>query len=229
LTPETLDLIAVPEEDSIEVVTLADRLHAIGDVPTQRILTTSRLPTVNDVVRLADGEPKHLCELVDGFLVEKAMGWRESFIGAELLTMLGAFVREQRHRPGMIAGEQVMTELSPGQVRMPDVAFYSWARFPNGVPDESAPAVAPDLAVEVLSPGNTPGEMERKRKDYFAAGVRLYWEVDIRTRTVDVYTSPAKPNRLDQNATLTGGDVLPGFEVKLADLFRILDEPAKNS
>ncbi len=74
---------------------------------------------------------------------------------------------------------------------MPDVAFMSWDRLPGKtVPDEAIPELAPDLAIEVLSAGNTKGEMERKLKDYFFAGVRLVWYIDWRRRTAEVYTSP---------------------------------------
>ena len=81
------------------------------------------------------------------------------------------------------------------------------------------PAVAPDLAVEVLSEGNTEGEMRRKLQDYFTAGVRLVWYIDPRTRTAAVYTSPEQCTVLGENDMLTGGDVLPGFELPLRELF----------
>jgi Uma2 family endonuclease len=78
--------------------------------------------------------------------------------------------------------------------------------------------------VEVLSEGNTAAEMERKLDDYFRAGVRLVWLVDCDRRTVTVYTSRADSQVLDTSAVLTGGDVLPGFELPLGELFAELDE-----
>ena len=96
----------------------------------------------------------------------------------------------------------------------------SWDRFPGGkLPKTPIPAVAPDLAVEVLSDSNTEGEMRRKLQDYFTAGVRLVWYVDPRTRTAAVYTSPEQCTVFDENGVLTGGDVLPGFELPLRELF----------
>ena len=69
--------------------------------------------------------------------------------------------------------------LFPGLVRIPDIAFVSWARIPGGrMPKEPIPDLVPDLAVEVLSPSNTPREMALKRRHYFEAGVRLVWIVD---------------------------------------------------
>jgi Uma2 family endonuclease len=83
--------------------------------------------------------------------------------------------------------------------------------------------VSPDLAVEVLSEGNTAAEMDRKRREYFTSGTRLVWEVDPNTRTVAVYTSPEGPLVLDADQTLDGGAVLPGFTLRLATLFAELD------
>jgi Uma2 family endonuclease len=83
--------------------------------------------------------------------------------------------------------------------------------------------VVPDLAVEVLSKSNSPREMARKRDEYFRAGVRLVWEIDPRTRTVRVYTAVDLFEVLTVADTLTGGDVLLGFTLPLADLFADLD------
>src|SRR5206468_1626606 len=79
---------------------------------------------------------------------------------------------------------------------------------------------APDLAVEVLSKGNTRAEMDRKLREYFAAGVRLVWLIDPKTRTARVHTSPEEMTRLGEGDTLDGGDVLPGFALPLRDLLR---------
>ena len=76
----------------------------------------------------------------------------------------------------IVVGEAGMMRISQGLVRIPDVSFVSWDRLPEGkVPSEPIPALAPDLAVEVLSQGNTAKEMNRKRREYFEAGVRLVW------------------------------------------------------
>ena len=79
--------------------------------------------------------------------------------------------------------------------------------------------LAPDLAVEVLSEGNTKGEMERKLKDYFFAGVRLVWYIDLKKRTAAVYTSPDEGATLTEDQSLDGGAVLPGFRLSLRKLF----------
>lgn len=75
---------------------------------------------------------------------------------------------------GLVTGEAGMMRLAPGLVRITDVPFISWERFPGRrVPTEPIPDLAPDLAVDVLSERNTEGEMSRKRREYFDAGVRL--------------------------------------------------------
>jgi Uma2 family endonuclease len=91
------------------------------------------------------------------------------------------------------------------------------------VPEAPIPDLAPDLAVEVLSESNTAAEMARKREEYFAAGVRLVWLVDPRSRTVTVHDAEGRSTTLDETATLDGGAVLPGFAMPLRDLFAELD------
>jgi Uma2 family endonuclease len=159
-----------------------------------------------------------ICELVDGVLVEKTMGYMESLLAGAIVEFLRRFVR--KHNLGIVLPPDGTLEILPGQVRIPDVCFLSWDRFPGGkLPKTPIPAVAPDLAVEVLSESNSEGEMRRKLQDYFTAGVRLVWYVDPRDRTAAVYTSPEQCTVLDEDAILTGGDVLPGFELSLRELF----------
>ncbi|HEX8200111.1 MAG TPA: Uma2 family endonuclease, partial [Isosphaeraceae bacterium] len=110
--------------------------------------------------------------------------------------------------------------LFPGLVRIPDVSFISWERYPKPTGRRVAiPDLAPDLAVEVLSKGNTRKEMERKLGEYFRAGVRLVWYADPKARTARVYTAPDRCVLLREDDTLDGGDVLPGFRLPIRDWF----------
>ena len=110
------------------------------------------------------------------------------------------------------------------QVRGPDVAFVSWQRLPEGkVPDAAVPEIVPDIAIEVLSEGNTYAEMSRKRREYFHAGVRQVWMVDPNERTVAVYTDVMRYEILDEQAELSGGDILPGLVIRLSEVFGELD------
>src|SRR5205085_207857 len=83
----------------------------------------------------------------------------------------------------------------------------------------SVAGFAPDLAIEILSKSNTRAEMARKRRAYFAGGTRAVWEINPRRRTVTVYTNPISSDRLIETDTLDGGDVLPGFKLRLSELF----------
>lgn len=213
--------IATPRIES-----LADILRKLGDVPTTRIRYRPYpgTATAADVVAIHDREGR-LFELVEGVLVEKAMGLRESFLAMAIGEFLRQFVRPRRL--GIVVGPDGMMEISDDLVRMPDVSFISWQRLPGGkVPEEPIPKVVPDLAVEVLSLSNTVAEIKRKRKEYFKAGVSMMWIVDPRARTVTVYLSLRKFFVLTAEDTLDGGDVLPGFKLPLRELFAELDEQA---
>src|SRR5262245_42142151 len=205
------------------IVTLADLLEQLGDIALARVRFRP-LPgtaTETDVLTIHDREDR-LYELVDGVLVEKAMGFRESLLAGMLIEILRGFVRARNL--GLVTAPDGMMRLVAGLVCIPDVAFISWDRFPNRrVPTEPIPDVAPNLAVEVLSAGNTPGEMARKRQDYFAAGVHLGWQIDPNARTVEVFTAPDQSTGLNETQTLTGGTVLPGFTLPLQALFGELD------
>lgn len=200
-------------------LTLADLVDRFGPLPAGRILTlpVPGTATEQDVIDIHDREHR-LCELVDGVLLEKTVGYGESYLAAELLRLLGNHVKSAKL--GIVTGEAGMIRLFPGLVRIPDAAFASRERFGDGgLPKEALPSLVPDLAVEVLSRGNTAQEMARKLDDYFDAGVRLVWYVDPRKRTVQTYTGREEVFVLGEHDTLTGGDVLPGFSVALRDLF----------
>jgi Uma2 family endonuclease len=208
---------------TVTIETLADLLEQLGGIAPNRVRVRPALGTATeeDVLAIHDREGR-LYELLDGVLVEKAMGLRESYLASILITILWAFVGPRNL--GIVTGEAGMMRLMAGLVRIPDVAFLTWHRLPNRrVPTEPLPDVAPDLAVEVLSAGNTPGEMARKRQEYFAAGVQVVWIVDPSTRIVEVFTAPDQSTVFHEAQTLEGGTVLPGFTLPLQECFGALD------
>jgi Uma2 family endonuclease len=211
-----------PVADPID--TLADLLDRLGGIPLERIRFRPAPGTATEADALAAAEApcKRLCELVDGVLVEKPMGFREALLAFFLGKLLDDFVRPRNL--GLVTGADGTIRLFPGLLRIPDVAFTSWTRLPGRrVPADAVPRLAPDLAVEVLSASNTPGEMARKRQEYFAAGVVLVWQIDPEARTVEVYTTADVFTTLGERDTLNGGAVLPGFTLPLSDLFAELD------
>ena len=135
----------------------------------------------------------------------------------------GTRLRTAREAAGLsIDAVAQQLKLAPRQVQA--LEDDDWERLPGRrIPSEPIPDLAPDLAVEVLSPGNTPGEMARKRQEYFAAGVRLVWLVDPEARTVEVYTDPEQSTVRHEADTLEGGAVLPGFALPLRELFAELE------
>jgi Uma2 family endonuclease len=204
--------------------TLADWLLRLGDIPPHRI-RMKPLPgqaTEKDLLRIQAREDR-ICELVDGVLVEKPLGFLAARLAAILLNYLEVFCTQ--HDLGVILTPDAFIRLGRKLVRAPDVAFYSWRHFPNKkMPTTPIPTLVPELAVEVLSDSNTVQEMRRKRREYFAAGVQVVWLIDPDTRTAQVFTAPDRGIILDESQSLDGGSVLPGFTLALKDLFASLPE-----
>ena len=203
--------------------TVADIFDRFGPIALRRIRTDPPpgSATEQDVIDIHDRE-KRCYELVDGVLVEKTMGLQESFLTVVIIKILGEYV--SRHQLGFILGPDGMARLAPGLVRIPDVSLVLWDQFPNRrVPRIPMLNFAPVLTVEVLSPSNTRQEMDRKLRDYFAAGVRLVWYVDPAARRIQTFTAVDQSNLLGDEETLTGGTVLPGFAVTLRELFAELE------
>jgi Uma2 family endonuclease len=199
--------------------TVADLLKALGGIPADRVRLdrTPGTATEQDVLDI-EARENRLCELVDGVLVEKVMGFHESRLTLDLIVFLKLYLRQ--HNLGVIAGADGMLKLTTGLMRIPDVSFVSWDRLPGRkLPPEPIPLLPIDLAVEVISKGNTRGEMERKLREYFAAGTLLVWFIYPKTRTARVYTAPGRSTRLGEDGVLDGDAVLPGFALPLRELF----------
>jgi Uma2 family endonuclease len=200
--------------------TVAELVQHLGGIPAARILLHP-LPgtaTEADVIAAESAREKRICELIDGVLVEKAMGGREALLAVVIARLLDEIV--EKHDLGIVLGPDATLRLWPGRVREPDVCFVSWDRLPgNEVPEEPIPDLAPNLAIEVLSRSNTTKEMQLKRRDYFQSGVLEVWEIQPKTQTAEVFTSPTKRRRIGKDGVLDGGDILPGFKLLLKELF----------
>ena len=198
-----------------KVRTVADLLKRLGNLPPDRVWfrPIPGTATEQDVIDI-EASQNRLCELVEGVLVEKTAGYFES----RLALLLGHFLEDflEEHDFGFVLGADGTVRLMPGLVRIPDVSFVSWDKVPNR---ELPAEPIPDLAVEVLSEGNTAEEMRRKLGEYFQVGVRLVWLIDPATRTAEVYTSPRKKTTIGKDGVLNGGTVLPGFRLSMQELF----------
>lgn len=173
--------------------------------------------TDKELAKLADDA---VSEFVDGRVVEKVMSTESTWTAARLTTHISIHLMQAG------AGGDVLVEQSfrcvpddPRGFRRPDVAFVAAGRVPTPAPGGPLP-FAPDLAVEVVSPTDGIEELETKLAEYRSAGVRLVWVVIPAVRTVRVYPLDGPDHALRAGDTLSGGDVLPGFAVPVADLFR---------
>lgn len=213
----------VLQQSRSSIRTLADLIDRLGGVPLDRVRFQPHpgTATIQDVIDVDQQEDK-LCELVEGVLLEKAMGAIESSLALFIGGLLNAFLIQRNL--GFALAPDGAVELTLGLVRVPDVSLIKWERVPGRKrPTEPIPAVVPNLAVEVLSQSNTSSEMAIKRDDYFSAGVELVWEVDPVARVVNVFTSPTQFVTLQAGDSLTGDPVLPGFILSIDDIFGEMD------
>jgi Uma2 family endonuclease len=129
------------------------------------------------------------------------------------------------HEMGELFGESTgfLLERDPDTVLCPDVAFIASRRLPpEGLGGRTFLALAPDLAVEVLSKSNRPGKVRGKVADYLRLGVRCVWVVDPRRRAVRIHTADGAERLVGEDGILDGGELLPGFRCPVAWLFAAL-------
>jgi Uma2 family endonuclease len=208
----------VAAEPRVSNWTVADLFDRFGPILLSRIRfdPAPGTATEDDVIEIRERETR-LFELVDGVLIEKTYDLWGSYLAA----LIAGFMASSPD--GIVLGADGMARLAPGLIRIPDLSFIPWERFPGRVvPREPMVGFAPDLAVEVLSPSNTVKEMDVKLRDYFRTGVRLVWYVDPEARTVRVFTGVDRVTTLDDSATLDGGDVLPGWSLAVGRIFERL-------
>ena len=169
-------------------------------------------------------EPQYqdrVLELVDGRLIEMSKPTRiHGVVTMRLALRIANFV--DTHNLGEVTvGDPgfVLERNADGRdtVRGLDIAFISISRE-LGPPDFSWYDLAPDLAVEVISPSNKTADTHRKVRQLLNAGARLIWLVYPASRTIEAHT-PDGAITLQENDTLSGGDVLPGFELRVGDIF----------
>jgi Uma2 family endonuclease len=145
-------------------------------------------------------------------------GFRHAAIAAEITALLRTFVKEWGLGIVTTAEGGFHIARDPDTVRAPDVGFVRADRACG----ELTPGFfqgPPDLAVEVVSPSNRPSEVLAKVQDWLAAGCRTVWLVDPAKRTVSVYDEQSEVATLSVSDELTGGEVVPGFCIPVADIF----------
>jgi Uma2 family endonuclease len=188
-------------------------------MPTAAIAAKRKAWTDEELEALPKDGHKH--ELLEGKLVMSPVPANHSTVCGRLLILLGTFV--QRHQLGEVYDSNAGFKLAANLLLSPDVAFVSAARRRKVLvaPDKFLRG-APDLAVEVLSPGDRLGQLHRKLDHYFAHGTRLAWLVNWKVEQVHIYTPDSIAALTRPQDVLTGGDVLPGFKCRLSRIFHPL-------
>ena len=188
------------------------------------MLPAPTIMTADDLLTLQ--LPDKRTELVRGRLVvrEPAGLWHGD-VAARVLVAISNYLAADRARQpsgvprGMVVAAETGFTLqrNPDTVRAPDVAFIRVDRLPPGTHSGFA-YFAPDLAVEVLSPSDRPGEVLAKVADWLTAGTALVWTIDPERRRARVYRADGSDTVLSRDDLLEGEDVLPGFRVSIAAL-----------
>src|SRR5262245_61388774 len=200
------------------VRTLADFLHWLGDVPAERVLLRPPpgLANASDALRV-ERQENRLCELVSGVLIEKRLGYKEASVAAALLAALEQHVQDKQL--GVVTGPEGLYRLGDHLVRAPSVAFCAEGTYRrDATPGEAVAGVVPQLVAEITD-GAAPSELDRRLADYFTAGVKLVWVIDLNRRTAAAHASPTKSKSIPANGALDAGRLLKGFKLPLRQLF----------
>ena len=179
--------------------------------------TQEKLMTAEELLLLPDDDMRY--ELVRGELIKMPpAGARHEGIAAQVMLRVGPFVAT-RGLGRVFGSPGFRLERNPDTVRAPDFAFVSTDRLPEGGIPDGYLDFAPDLVVEVISPSDRAGDVQEKIGEWLAAGARLLWAFYPKTRSVWVHRAHAEAVMLGPNDVIDGGDVLPGFSCRVADLF----------
>ena len=182
--------------------------------------TPTKLLTAEEFMAAEFGEGKF--ELVRGEIVDVTPPPmpQHGLVCANIAAILWTYSRESGHGFALSNDSAVVTERNPDSVRGPDVCFYSHARWPRSQVGNTLPPVPPDIAVEVVSPGNRLAEIQKKVSEYLGAGVSLVWVVYPEQRRVIVYRADAdEPMTLGAEAVIENLAELPGFRCSISDFF----------
>jgi Uma2 family endonuclease len=147
--------------------------------------------------------------------------WRHGAIISNVHGRIESYVR--RRKFGRLFGAETgfLIERNPDTVRAPDLAFIHKDHLPSTDPDDAFWPGAPDLAVEVISPGDSRSEVAETIEAWLAAGCLMVWVIDAKLRTVAVHRPAGNRQTLTVADEIDGGEVLPGFRMPVAAIFEL--------
>lgn len=206
------------------ITTPLDLAARFGDIPLWRIcFDPPPGEATEEQCILINEQSNRLVELVDGTLIEKVMGTFESLIAGRIITRINNYL-EAHPKMGIALPADGMLKLRIKLIRVPDASYISRENLKAGrFPRHGVAAVAPTIAVEVISEGNTRREMEEKLDEFFKFGAAEVWYVYPDSKLIVRYTSRQNSQELTEQETLTT-PVLPGFSCPIAPLFVHPDE-----
>jgi len=184
-------------------------------------MSTTTPVTAEQLLRMPDDGWRY--ELVRGELRKMTpAGWKHGTIAGQLHALLGQHVLPAK--AGRILGAEAgfLLARDPDTVRAPDIAFIRNDHLPATPPKEAFWPGPPDLAVEVVSPGDTFQEIDDKVRAWLDAGAMMVWVVNPCGRTVTVYRPANRIALLTENDELSGEDVVAGFRCRVAEIFASL-------
>ena len=174
--------------------------------------------TAEELLRLSTTGRRY--ELVKGELFEMPpAGGRHGSVAMRIGALLNAHARANQLGEVFAAETGFVLRRDPDTVRAPDASFIAGDRLPEGELPVGYLEIIPDLAVEVVSPSDTPREVRDKVGDWLRAGTRLVWVIYPATRSVTVYRSIDDFETLSEGDELAGGEVIPGFPGSIRELF----------
>ena len=174
--------------------------------------------TAEELLRLPGIDRRY--ELLDGELIEHPFfGAQHGVVAMEIATLLAVDVGANHLSEVFATGKGFILRRNPDTVRAPDASFMARDRLPAGELPGGYMELAPDLAVEVVSPSDSVREVEDKLGDWLRAGTQQVWVIDPSSRTVRVYRSPEECTELSEGDRLEGNELIPGLSCEVSGLF----------